>query len=47
MAENNIGNAFTFVASPLLMLGIGIMAYKRTTNLAGYIRGGRSQEPVT
>lgn len=47
MADNNIGNAFTFVASLLLMLGIGIMSYKHTTHLGDDILGRCSPGPVT
>ncbi|MYL24189.1 sodium/proline symporter PutP [Vreelandella massiliensis] len=47
MVENNIAIAFTFVAYLLLMLVIGIIAYKRTTNLSDYILGGRSLGPWT
>jgi sodium/proline symporter len=47
MVENNIAIAFTFVAYLLLILGIGIVAYKRTNNLSDNILGGRSQGSVT
>ncbi len=47
MVENNLGIAFTFAAYLLLMLGIGVVAYKRTTNLSDYILGGRSLGPWT
>lgn len=47
MVNNNIAIAFTFVAYLLVMLGIGIIAYKRTTNPSDYILGGRSLGPWT
>jgi sodium/proline symporter len=47
MLANNLAIGFTFVAYLILMLGIGIIAYKRTTNLSDYILGGRSLGPWT
>ncbi|MWJ29339.1 sodium/proline symporter PutP [Halomonas sediminis] len=47
MVQNNLGIAFTFVAYLILMLGIGVVAYKRTNNLSDYILGGRSLGPWT
>lgn len=47
MVQNNMAIGFTFVVYLLLMLGIGIIAYKRTTNLSDYILGGRSLGPWT
>ena len=37
----------TFVVYLVLMLGIGIVAYRRTVNLSDYILGGRSIGPTT
>ncbi|MFW3616188.1 sodium/proline symporter PutP [Billgrantia antri] len=47
MVENNMAIGFTFAVYLLVMLGIGIIAYKRTTNLSDYILGGRSLGPWT
>lgn len=47
MVQNNITIGLTFGVYLLLMLGIGIVAYKRTTNLSDYILGGRSLGPWT
>lgn len=47
MVQNNMAIGFTFVVYLALMLGIGIVAYKRTTNLSDYILGGRSLGPWT
>ncbi|GAB2796944.1 sodium/proline symporter PutP [Halomonas shantousis] len=47
MVENNITIGITFAVYLLVMLGIGIVAYKRTTNLSDYILGGRSLGPWT
>lgn len=47
MADNNRGNVFTFVASLLLMSGIGIMLYKRTPHLGDEIIGRCLPGPVT
>ncbi|MFO7649558.1 sodium/proline symporter PutP [Halomonas campaniensis] len=47
MVQNNLAIGFTFVVYLALMLGIGIVAYKRTTNLSDYILGGRSLGPWT
>lgn len=46
MVENNIGVSATFVVYILLMLAIGYIAYKRTSNLSDYILGGRSLGPL-
>ncbi|MCJ8169938.1 sodium/proline symporter PutP [Atopomonas sediminilitoris] len=37
----------TFVVYLIVMLGIGIIAYRRTVNLSDYILGGRSIGPTT
>lgn len=42
MIGNNLGVTLTFVVYLLLMLGIGYVAWKRTSNLSDYILGGRS-----
>ena len=47
MVENNITIGFTFVVYLLVMLGIGLIAWKRTNNLSDYILGGRSLGPWT
>ncbi|WP_163560937.1 sodium/proline symporter PutP [Halomonas sp. NO4] len=47
MVENNMAIGFTFVVYLLLMLGIGLVAYMRTTNLSDYILGGRTLGPWT
>ncbi|PMR71371.1 sodium/proline symporter PutP [Halomonas heilongjiangensis] len=47
MVENNATIGFTFALYLLVMLGIGVIAYKRTTNLSDYILGGRSLGPWT
>ncbi|AMD02175.1 MULTISPECIES: sodium/proline symporter PutP [Halomonas] len=47
MVDNNMAIGFTFLAYLLLMLGVGIVAYQRTTNLSDYILGGRSLGPWT
>ncbi|RCV91240.1 sodium/proline symporter PutP [Billgrantia montanilacus] len=47
MVDNNMAIGFTFLAYLILMLGIGIVAYRRTTNLSDYILGGRSLGPWT
>ncbi|MGR2737804.1 sodium/proline symporter PutP [Billgrantia sp. Q4P2] len=47
MVQNNMAIGLTFVVYLLLMLGIGIVAYKRTTNLSDYILGGRTLGPWT
>ncbi|TFH87930.1 sodium/proline symporter PutP [Billgrantia azerbaijanica] len=47
MVENNMAIGFTFVVYLLLMLGIGLVAYLRTSNLSDYILGGRSLGPWT
>ncbi|QJQ95297.1 MULTISPECIES: sodium/proline symporter PutP [Halomonadaceae] len=47
MVQNNITIGLTFAVYLLVMFGIGIIAYKRTTNLSDYILGGRSLGPWT
>ncbi|APX92566.1 sodium/proline symporter [Halomonas sp. 1513] len=47
MVQNNITIGLTFGVYLLVMLGIGIVAYRRTTNLSDYILGGRSLGPWT
>ncbi|WP_458525499.1 sodium/proline symporter PutP [Onishia taeanensis] len=47
MVENNLTIGFTFALYLVVMLGIGVIAYKRTTNLSDYILGGRSLGPWT
>ncbi|WP_416137440.1 hypothetical protein ACM26W_13205 [Halomonas sp. HK25] len=47
MVESNVSVGFTFLMYLPLMLGIGIVAYKCTTNLSDDILGGRSLCPVT
>ncbi|KKO03397.1 hypothetical protein LCGC14_0098100 [marine sediment metagenome] len=42
MADNNIGNAFTLVASLLLMMGIGIRSKKRTNHFGHDLLGSFS-----
>lgn len=46
MIGNNIGVTLTFIAYILLMLGVGYVAWKRTTDLSDYILGGRSLGPL-
>ena len=46
MIGNNIGVTVTFIAYILLMLGVGYVAWKRTTDLSDYILGGRSLGPL-
>lgn len=47
MVQNNLLIGLTFAVYLIVMLGIGIIAYKRTTNLSDYILGGRSLGPWT
>ena len=47
MVENNATIGFTFALYLVVMLAIGVIAYKRTTNLSDYILGGRSLGPWT
>ncbi|EPC01346.1 proline:sodium symporter [Litchfieldella anticariensis FP35 = DSM 16096] len=47
MVQNNLTIGFTFAIYLLVMLGIGIIAYRRTNNLSDYILGGRSLGPWT
>ncbi|XKE46590.1 sodium/proline symporter PutP [Halomonas organivorans] len=47
MVDNNATIGFTFALYLVVMLAIGIIAYKRTTNLSDYILGGRSLGPWT
>ncbi|MCH8497485.1 MAG: sodium/proline symporter PutP [Marinobacter sp.] len=46
MLENNFGVSITFILYILMMLAIGYVAYKRTSNLSDYILGGRSLGPL-
>ncbi|WP_166255633.1 sodium/proline symporter PutP [Marinobacter salicampi] len=46
MIGNNVGVTITFLIYLVLMLVIGYIAYKRTTNLSDYILGGRSLGPL-
>ncbi|MCS5563596.1 MAG: sodium/proline symporter PutP [Oleiphilaceae bacterium] len=46
MIGNSVGISITFIAYILLMLGIGYVAWKRTSNLSDYILGGRSLGPL-
>ena len=46
MIGNRVGISITFLAYILLMLGIGYVAWKRTSNLSDYILGGRSLGPL-
>ncbi|SFR49037.1 sodium/proline symporter [Marinobacter daqiaonensis] len=46
MVGSNVGVTVTFVLYILLMLAIGYVAYKRTSNLSDYILGGRSLGPL-
>ncbi|GAA3558332.1 MULTISPECIES: sodium/proline symporter PutP [Marinobacter] len=46
MIEGNIGVSLTFIFYILLMLGVGYVAYRRTSNLSDYILGGRSLGPL-
>lgn len=46
MIGNNVGVTVTFLIYIVLMLAIGYIAYKRTTNLSDYILGGRSLGPL-
>ncbi len=46
MVGSNVGVSVTFILYMLLMLGIGYVAYKRTTNLSDYILGGRNLGPL-
>ncbi len=46
MIGNSVGISITFLAYILLMLGIGYVAWKRTSNLSDYILGGRSLGPL-
>ncbi|SDX12253.1 sodium/proline symporter PutP [Marinobacter mobilis] len=46
MTDGNLGVSLTFLVYILLMLGIGYVAYRRTSNLSDYILGGRSLGPL-
>ncbi|MBZ2167649.1 sodium/proline symporter PutP [Marinobacter sp. F4216] len=46
MIGNSVGISITFIAYILLMLGVGYVAWKRTSNLSDYILGGRSLGPM-
>ncbi|WP_406564758.1 sodium/proline symporter PutP [Marinobacter nitratireducens] len=43
---NSVGISITFLAYILLMLAVGYVAWKRTSNLSDYILGGRSLGPL-
>ncbi|AEF55790.1 sodium/proline symporter PutP [Marinomonas posidonica] len=45
MIENNMAISFTFLAYLVVMLGIGLYAYKRTSSSEDYFLGGRSLGP--
>ncbi|MFD1381884.1 sodium/proline symporter PutP [Rhodanobacter aciditrophus] len=45
MIENSLAISFTFLAYLIVMLGIGLYAYKRTSNSEDYFLGGRSLGP--
>ncbi|MCP8686130.1 sodium/proline symporter PutP [Marinobacterium sedimentorum] len=45
MIENNAAIIGTFIVYLIMMLGIGLYAYKRTSNSADYFLGGRSLGP--
>ncbi|MFE8071556.1 sodium/proline symporter PutP [Marinobacteraceae bacterium S3BR75-40.1] len=46
MVENNLAVDGTFIVYILLMLAIGYIAWRRTSNLSDYILGGRNLGPV-
>lgn len=46
MIGNNVGVTVTFLLYIIMMLAVGYIAYKRTTNLSDYILGGRSLGPL-
>ncbi|MDX1633417.1 MAG: sodium/proline symporter PutP [Marinobacter sp.] len=46
MIGNNVGVTMTFLLYIVMMLAVGYIAYKRTTNLSDYILGGRSLGPL-
>ncbi|MBM6551383.1 sodium/proline symporter PutP [Marinomonas ostreistagni] len=45
MIENSLAVSFTFLAYLVVMLGIGLYAYKRTSSSEDYFLGGRSLGP--
>lgn len=45
MIDNSLAISFTFLAYLAVMLGIGLYAYKRTSNSEDYFLGGRSLGP--
>ncbi|WP_198601163.1 sodium/proline symporter PutP [Vibrio lentus] len=45
MIENSFAITTTFIAYLIMMLAIGVIAYKRTSNSADYFLGGRSLGP--
>ncbi|AOM01821.1 sodium/proline symporter PutP [Cobetia marina] len=47
MVENSPTILITFAVYLAVMLGIGLLAYKRTSNMSDYILGGRSLGPWT
>ncbi len=46
MIENNLGVTITFLVYISMMLILGYIAYKRTSNLSDYVLGGRSLGPL-
>ncbi|WP_166265479.1 sodium/proline symporter PutP [Marinobacter caseinilyticus] len=46
MIGNNVGVTITFLIYIAMMLALGYIAYKRTSNLSDYILGGRSLGPL-
>nr|WP_111495867.1 sodium/proline symporter PutP [Marinobacter bohaiensis] len=46
MVGSNVGVTVTFIIYILLMLAIGYIAWKRTSNLSDYVLGGRSLGPM-
>ncbi|PAV26786.1 sodium/proline symporter [Tamilnaduibacter salinus] len=46
MVENTLGVSLTFVVYIVMMLVIGYIAWRRTSNLSDYILGGRSLGPL-
>ena len=45
MIENSFVITTTFIANLIMMLAIGVIAYKRTSNSTDYFLGGRSLGP--
>lgn len=46
MVENTLGVSLTFVVYIIMMLVVGYIAWRRTSNLSDYILGGRSLGPL-